>query len=69
MFSLVDNVLEDVASTSSNFISLRWSHVKRDGNSVAHHLARLVSVGAEQCWESLVPSDVSPRVLIDSLSI
>ncbi|KAK1369710.1 hypothetical protein POM88_035802 [Heracleum sosnowskyi] len=30
------------------FNSLLWSHVKRDGNCVAHHLASLVPFGVEQ---------------------
>lgn len=68
MFSLVDSVLEDISSVSCNFNSLRWAHVKRDGNSVAHHLAKVVPFGEEQCWENHSPSEVSSYVLMDSLS-
>ncbi|XP_021726160.1 uncharacterized protein LOC110693311 [Chenopodium quinoa] len=39
-FAAIDGVLEDISSVSSDFSSIVWSHVKRDGNFVAHHLAR-----------------------------
>ncbi|KAL8091008.1 hypothetical protein AgCh_040191 [Apium graveolens] len=35
----LDYVLDDILATSTSFKSISWSHVKRDGNSVAHHLA------------------------------
>lgn len=69
MFSVVDSVLEDIVSTSCNFNFLSRSHVKKDGNSVAHHLARLVPFGVEQCRENHSPSEVSSYVLMDTLSI
>ncbi|XP_021749725.1 uncharacterized protein LOC110715453 [Chenopodium quinoa] len=70
-FSLasVDCVLEDIIAVSSNFSSIFWSHVKREGNFVAHHLAKLVSYGREQLWEFLVPDEISPYVLLDTLSL
>nr|XP_021852026.1 uncharacterized protein LOC110791585 [Spinacia oleracea] len=68
-FSLVDNVLEDISSYSCNFNFVSWSHVRRDGNSVAHHLAKLVPFGFEQCCENHSPSEISPYVLMDSLLI
>ncbi|XP_021714646.1 uncharacterized protein LOC110682599 [Chenopodium quinoa] len=56
-FATVDGILEDIVVVSSNFSSIIWSHVKREGNFVAHHLARLVSFGHEQLWEFLVPDE------------
>lgn len=44
----IDSILEDIGFNSSNFESLIWSHVKRDGNNVTHTLSRLVSYGVEQ---------------------
>lgn len=45
----LDNVLEDViVSISSDFNSIFWSHVRRDDNFVAHHLARLMPFGVQQ---------------------
>lgn len=68
-FSELDTILDDVLFLSSSFEFFSWSHVKRDGNSVAHHLARLVSFGVEQVWENHCPSEVSLYVLMDNLSI
>ena len=68
-FSDLDSVLEDILMLSSDFISLVWSHVKRDGNTVAHHLAKVVPFGVEQIWENHSPVEVNPYVLMDSLSM
>ncbi|XP_021719329.1 uncharacterized protein LOC110687001 [Chenopodium quinoa] len=65
--SPVDNILEETVLSSSSFHSLLWSHVKRDGNVVAHHLARIVLVGLEQCWVNHAPS--APYVLVDYLTM
>lgn len=51
------------------FDSLGWSHVKRDGNFMAHHLAKLVPFGVEQVWEDHYPSEVAPYLLTDILSL
>ncbi|XP_021770709.1 uncharacterized protein LOC110734889 [Chenopodium quinoa] len=67
--AVVDSILEDIISASSILSSIFWSHVKRDGNYMAHHLARIVSYGSEQLWEYLVPNEISPYVLMDNLSI
>ncbi|XP_048492142.1 uncharacterized protein LOC125493157 [Beta vulgaris subsp. vulgaris] len=64
----LDNVLSSIFSSSSHFLSLVWSHVKRDGNFVAHHLAKLVPFGVEQIWENHAPREVAPYLLMDNLS-
>ncbi|XP_048501292.1 uncharacterized protein LOC125497679 [Beta vulgaris subsp. vulgaris] len=67
-FSDLDGVLEDVLFFCKDFVSIRWSHVLRDGNTVAHHLARLIPFGVEQRWERHCPTEVAPYVLMDALS-
>ncbi|XP_010678557.1 uncharacterized protein LOC104894089 [Beta vulgaris subsp. vulgaris] len=67
-FSDLDAVLEDILMSSSCFNSLFWSHVKRDGNVVAHHLAKIVPFGVEQIWENHNPVEVEPYVFMDFLS-
>lgn len=62
-------MLEDILELSSSFSSVIWSHVQRDGNYVAHHLAKLVPFGVEQVWENHCLSEVAPYVLSDLLSI
>ncbi|XP_021854581.2 uncharacterized protein [Spinacia oleracea] len=68
-FSDLDGVLDDILFLSSSFEFVAWSHVKRDGNFVAHHLARLLPFGIEQVWEYSYPVNISPYVLMDSLAI
>ncbi|KAL2942665.1 DNA-directed RNA polymerase subunit beta [Bienertia sinuspersici] len=51
-----DGVLEDIL------------HMKRE-QFVAHHLAKLIPVGVEQVWENHCPSEISPYVLSDLLSL
>ncbi|XP_021737847.1 uncharacterized protein LOC110704374 [Chenopodium quinoa] len=68
-FTDLDAILDDILSSCSSFSSVVWCHVKRDGNVVAHNLARLTPFGVEQVWENHVPCEVSPYVLMDKLSI
>ncbi|XP_048499711.1 uncharacterized protein LOC104890046 isoform X5 [Beta vulgaris subsp. vulgaris] len=65
----LDNILSNILVSCSSFSSLHWSHVKRDGNYVAHHLAKLTPFGVEQIWENHYPSEVAPYVLMDNLSL
>ncbi|XP_010665605.1 uncharacterized protein LOC104882889 [Beta vulgaris subsp. vulgaris] len=64
----LDSILHEILSSSTFFSYVAWSHVKRDGNCVAHHLAKLVPFGVEQIWENHTPMDVAPYVLMDFLS-
>ena len=68
-FSDLDSILADILSLCNVFEVVVWSHVRREGNFVAHHLARLMPFGIEQRWENHVPSDIAPYVLMDSLSL
>ncbi|XP_021757322.1 uncharacterized protein LOC110722354 [Chenopodium quinoa] len=64
----LDSLLDDVLDTCSFFDFISWSHVKREGNFVAHHLARNIPYGVEQLWANCCPNDISPYVLMDNLS-
>ncbi|KAL2940334.1 hypothetical protein RDABS01_007177 [Bienertia sinuspersici] len=46
----LDLILGDIMSLCAGFRTLTWSHVSREGNFVAHHLARLLPFGDEQKW-------------------
>ncbi|XP_010693930.1 uncharacterized protein LOC104906811 [Beta vulgaris subsp. vulgaris] len=65
----LDVFLYDIFSSCSSLSSIVWSHVKRDGNFVAHHLAKIIPFGDEQIWENHVPSEVEPYILMDKLSL
>ena len=65
----LDIVLHNILFLSSSLSSVVWSHVKRDGNSVAHNLAKFIPFGVEQIWENHAPMEVAPYVLMDSLSM
>ncbi|XP_021767823.1 uncharacterized protein LOC110732213 [Chenopodium quinoa] len=63
----MDLILGDAMALCSSYDSLRWSHVKRDGNSVAHNLAKLIPPNSKQIWENYVPPNIAPYVLMDYL--
>ena len=65
----LDLVLHNILSGCVVFSSICWSHVKRDGNTVAHNLAKFIPFGVEQVWENHYPREVAPFVLMDSLSM
>lgn len=65
----LDGVLGDILDLCSCFKSVNWTHVKRDGNCVAHHLAKLVPFGVEQVWENHCPTEIALYVLMDTLSL
>ncbi|XP_021715955.1 uncharacterized protein LOC110683854 [Chenopodium quinoa] len=64
----LDSLLDDVLDACFYFDFISWSHVKREGNFVAHHLARVIPYDVEQQWSNCCPSDISPYVLMDKLS-
>lgn len=65
----LDIVLGDIMSVCPFYKSVSWSHVKKNGNSVAHHLAKLVSFGVQQVWENYCPQEIYSHVLMDVLSL
>ncbi|XP_010680492.2 uncharacterized protein LOC104895629 [Beta vulgaris subsp. vulgaris] len=65
----LDAILGDIINLCSWFNIISFSHVRRDGNYVAHHLAKVVPFGYEQRWEFHCPSIVYPYVLSDVLSL
>ena len=61
----LDAILGDIVSLCSWFNVINFSHVRRDGNAVAHYLAKVVPFGYEQRWKFHCPSVVSPYVLME----
>ena len=62
------NVIRDVRFLENYFSFCVFSHVKRQGNLVAHCLARSSKSGRElQVWQSCVLDDIAPIVTHDSL--
>ena len=59
------SLVQDSLSLSNSFSKLSYSHTKRDGNPVAHNLAKL-AVNLTNCviWMEDVPSDVLSSYLI-----
>ncbi|XP_048502968.1 uncharacterized protein LOC125498743 [Beta vulgaris subsp. vulgaris] len=65
----LDAILCDIVSCHCSWFNvINFSHVRRDGNAVAHHLAKVVPFGYER-WEFHCPIVVSPYVLMDVLSL
>ena len=52
-------LVEDVKTYSSHFLRVLYSHVKRNGNSVAHNLTRhVISIPDCQVWMANVSSHI-----------
>nr|POE67918.1 hypothetical protein CFP56_68748 [Quercus suber] len=52
-------LVEDVKLVANNFVSLSYSHIKRNGNSVAHNLAEhVIRIPDFQVWIADAPSHV-----------
>ncbi|XP_021767044.1 uncharacterized protein LOC110731501 [Chenopodium quinoa] len=65
----LDMVLSDAMAQSTRYSSLQWSHVKREGNTVAHNLAKFIPFDPEQIWFNCVPPTVSHYVRMDIFAI
>ncbi|XP_021715174.1 uncharacterized protein LOC110683133 [Chenopodium quinoa] len=63
----LDLVLGDAMAQSTSFDRLQRSHVRRDGNTMAHNLANFFPSDFEQIWENHVPPNVTPYVIMDAL--
>ena len=52
-------LVEDVKLVANNFVSLSYSHIKRNGNSVTHNLAKhALRISDFQVWMEDVPTHV-----------
>ncbi|KAL4653666.1 hypothetical protein ACB092_01G321700 [Castanea dentata] len=59
-------LVEDVKVYSNNFLRVLYSHVRRNGNSVAHSLVRhVISIPDLQVWMEDVPSDIVSFLHLD----
>nr|XP_023903860.1 uncharacterized protein LOC112015657 [Quercus suber] len=57
--SLLGLLVEDVKLVANNFVSLSYSHIKRNGNSVAHNLVKhAIRIPNFQVWIEDVPSHI-----------
>ena len=51
--------MEDVKLVANSFVSLSYSHIKRNGNSVTHNLAKYaIHIPDFEVWMEDVPSHV-----------
>lgn len=48
-------MISDICSLSSSFLHIEWSHIRREGNALAHQIAKHVSVEGEAHWIGTVP--------------
>lgn len=56
----LDTIFYDILFSSTSVSSLVWSHVKRDRNFVAHHLAKLVPFGLNKFGKTTLPQKWHP---------
>ena len=61
-------VIRDVLKLVSGFSFCSFSHLKWQGNLVAHCLAKSSKSGCElQVWQNSIPNNITPIVTRDSL--
>ncbi|KAF7831272.1 ribonuclease H [Senna tora] len=65
--SLLENVIKDCESLSKCFNSFSLTHIKRDGNRVAHHVAKNLHSAETEFWFSNFPFPVVNLVQNDVL--
>lgn len=52
-------VIEDILILADAFNSVRWKHISRKGNMLAHHLAKSVHVDNQEIWLRTYPPEVA----------
>ena len=64
--SVMDRIHDDIRCLVSGFVSFLCCHIKREGNSVAHSLARLApAVGDEQIFSTKFPTCIRLLAALD----
>ncbi|XP_021769751.1 uncharacterized protein LOC110734003 [Chenopodium quinoa] len=58
----LDAVLVDALKLSTSFEQVCWSHVRREGSEVAHHLARFIPFNVEQIWSKALIRSLNFRI-------
>ena len=68
--ALHGHIIHDVRHLASHFTCIRFSHTRRQGNSVAHALARrAISSPSQNTWMDFVPPNISHVVQADLASL
>lgn len=65
----VGKIVADVQTLARGFEEIQWQHVRKESNSLAHHLAKDVSVHDEAHWIATYPPEVARVVYMDQLMI
>ena len=61
------HIIRNIREVSAAFIWCSFHHLKRDGNKVAHKLAKVArNSGASQVWKRSFPTFVEHRIIEDS---
>ena len=64
--SELGHIIRNIREVSSSFTWCSFQHLKREGNRVAHELARVAgNLGASQVWKRAIPSLVKHLITED----
>lgn len=67
--SVFGQLVEDIKAMAPSFQWLSFSHIKREGNVVAHKLAKLsCNYNELMIWKEEVPPSIQKFVIDDSVS-
>lgn len=59
-------VIQNIRGLALGFSEVRWSHVRRSGNAVAHFLASPCFGDIDVCFKDAIPLCISPVIVADS---
>lgn len=62
-------VVADILLLSSSFTHVEWSHTRREGNALAHHIAKHVYVETEAHWINSVRVEAAHIVELDRMRL
>ena len=61
------HIIEDIKLIASGFSSVHFQHVKRDGNNLAHLLAKRARLNESlEVWLESVPPELVSKLVLDS---
>lgn len=62
-------LVDDIKLLADSFTNVTWCHTPRDGNALAHFLAKSIDIADEEIWMASFPQAAARHVFVDGLVI